>query len=116
MRIQEHCLGVRNQRLLSQLGAYGQGVGLYGKIRISSPSRIKIGDNVHINDNAYIRAEGGVTIGDNTHISRNLVLYTINHHYDGQRLPYDDTFVEKPVNIGRNVWIGMNVCITQGQL
>ena len=73
-----------------------------------------VGHNVHFGDNAFIRAEGGLVIGDNTHISRNLVLYTINHDYDGTRIPYDDRMVEKPVTIGRNVWIGMNVCIAPG--
>ena len=55
-----------------------------------------------------------MSIGDNTHISRNLVLYTCNHQYAGERLPYDEQVVLKPVEIGRNVWIGMNVCIAPG--
>ena len=83
-------------------------------MRITSCENILIGNNVHIGNNAWIRAEGGLTIGDNTHISRNLVLYTINHCYDGCRLPYDEQLAKKPVVIGRNVWIGMNVCIVPG--
>ena len=75
---------------------------------------MEVGNNVHFGDNAFIRAEGGLTIGDNTHISRNLVLYTINHQAEGARIPYDEQLVAKPVTIGRNVWIGMNVCIAPG--
>lgn len=81
---------------------------------ISGRENMEIGENVHIGNNAFIRAEGGVTIGDNTHISRNLVLYSINHDYEGGQLPYDAKMIGKKVSIGRNVWIGMNVCITPG--
>ena len=35
----------------------------------------------------------------------------MNHNYSGEVLRYDQTFVQKPVVIGPNVRIGMNVCI-----
>ncbi len=103
-----------NERLMRTFRACGRGVRLHGRIRVTGADQVEIGDNVHIGDNAFIRAEGGLTIGDNTHISRNLVLYTINHAYEGELLPYDDRMQAKPVHIGRNVWIGMNVCIAPG--
>ncbi len=103
-----------NEQLKRAFRACGRGVRLHGRIRVTGANRVEIGDNVHIGDNAFIRAEGGLTIGDNTHISRNLVLYTINHSYEGERLPYDDRMELKPVHIGRNVWIGMNVCVAPG--
>lgn len=92
------------------------GVGLHanGKIKLSGAQNVEIGDNVHIGSNAFIQGNGGLTIGDNTHISRNLVLYTVNHQYEGKLLPYDNKQVKKPVTIGRNVWIGVNVCIAPG--
>lgn len=93
----------------------GKGSYFWGKQHfISGKEFCEIGNNVHINDNAYIRAEGGLIIGDNTHISRNLLIYTINHDYNGECLPYDNKMIKKPVVIGKNVWIGMNVCITPG--
>ena len=69
---------------------------------------------MHINRGAFIRAEGHLKIGDNVHIARNLTIYTINHNYLGTALPYDHTSIEKPVEIGDNVWIGMNVTIIPG--
>lgn len=114
--ILERAIAVRNRRLISRMGSCGEGVGLYGRVKITCPEKMKVGNNVHINDNAWIRAEGGVYIGDNTHISRNLVLYSMNHNYEGKRLPYDEEPICKPVVIGRNVWIGMNVCITPGTI
>ena len=70
-----------------------------------------IENNVHIGENAFIRAEGGLFIGENTHVSRNLMLYTVNHNYKGKNVPYDETVIKKPVHIEKNVWIGMNVNI-----
>jgi len=114
--ILDRAIAMQHRRLVSRLGSCGEGVGLYGRVKIACPEKVKIGNNVHINDNAWIRAEGGVEIGDNTHISRNLVLYSMNHNYEGGRLPYDEESVCKPVLIGRNVWIGMNVCIAPGTI
>jgi acetyltransferase-like isoleucine patch superfamily enzyme/2-polyprenyl-3-methyl-5-hydroxy-6-metoxy-1,4-benzoquinol methylase len=81
---------------------------------VSGHENLVIGENVHINDNCHIRAEGGVEIGDNTHISSNLVLYSINHDHKGNSLPYDLNMINKKVRIGKNVWIGINVCIAPG--
>ena len=103
-----------NEHTKRSLGACGEGVRIYGRFRVSAPQNLYLGDNVHINDNAFIRAEGGIKIGDHTHISRNVVIYTMNHDYEGERLPYDEKKVLKSVEIGRNVWIGMNVSIVPG--
>lgn len=92
----------------------GKGVKFHGKIVITNPMKVEMGDNVHIAENAYIRSDGGLKIGNNTHISRNIVLYTVNHNYEGERLPYDEKLIEKKVEIGSNVWIGMNVKIIPG--
>lgn len=105
---------LRNEFIKSRLSECGKGVRLHGRFTASALDMISLEDNVHINDNAFIRAEGGLRIGENTHISRNLVLYTMNHDYQGSLLPYDSGKVLKPVHIGKNVWIGMNVCITPG--
>lgn len=103
-----------NQYVKGKFGFCGRGVRLNGRVFISRPSRMTIGNNVHINDGAYIRAEGGVEVGDNVHISRNLTLYTRNHRYEGDLLPYDSVNNEKGVSIGDNVWIGMNVSVAPG--
>ena len=92
----------------------GKGVRLHGPFHVTAPQNLHVGDNVHINSNAFLRAEGGITIGENTHISRNLTVYSMNHNYVGELLPYDSGKVLKHVKIGRNVWIGMNVSIAPG--
>lgn len=82
--------------------------------KFSGFKRAVIEKNVHFGENLHIRAEGGLFIGENTHISRNFVCYTMNHDYEGKRLPVDDNDIYKPVHIGRNVWIGMNVVVAPG--
>jgi acetyltransferase-like isoleucine patch superfamily enzyme len=94
--------------------SFGQDVKLNGKITFTAPENIEIENNVHIGDNAYIDSKGGVFIGENTHISRNFVLYSSNHNYHGDCLPYDSTHILKSVRIGRNVWIGINVIVIPG--
>jgi carbonic anhydrase/acetyltransferase-like protein (isoleucine patch superfamily) len=73
-----------------------------------------IGKNVHIGSGAFFHTQGGLVIGNNTHISRNVTIYTVNHNYQGESLPFDETQIEKPVFIGENVWIGMDACILPG--
>ena len=104
----------QHEYLRNNLKSCGRGVVFHGKIVMSNPEMVEIGDNVHIAENAYIASLGGLTIGSNTHISRNLVLYTNNHNYRGKALPYDEVLVKKPVSIGENVWICMNVKIVPG--
>ncbi len=99
---------------MTSFGQCGDGVHLSPYSTFISPENITIGNNVHIGFNAWFRADGGLTIGDNTHISRNCVIFTASHNYEGELLPYDETYITKPVVIGKNVWIGMNVMIVPG--
>ncbi|MCA9962140.1 MAG: acyltransferase [Anaerolineales bacterium] len=95
-------------------GSCGRGVRIHGQFHVTSPQNFHVGNNVHINSNAFIRAEGNVSIEDNVHISRNLVIYSMNHNYEGDLLPYDSEQRYKPVRIQKNAWIGMNVSIIPG--
>lgn len=104
----------KSSRLREELAGCGVQFRIMSPFAVHAPSMISIGNNVHIGENCFIRGEGGLTIGDNTVISRNLILYTINHRYEGTLLPYDQELEKQTVTIGRNVWIGMNVCIAPG--
>lgn len=85
-----------------------------GDGRIIDAPNLKLGDDVYIGRNFFIRASGGINIGSYTHISRNVTLHTVNHNINGSSLPYDRTEIAKPINIGRYVWIGMNCEILSG--
>ena len=97
-----------------RFGCCGKRVHLSPFSTFIEPRNMRVGDNVHIGFNGWFRADGGLEIGDNTHISRNCVIFTSSHNYEGERLPYDNTYIQKPVQIGKNVWLGMNVMIVPG--
>ena len=117
----------RIRRSIRYYSRYIVNVDLNGRIRnkttdiqfgtsvvISGEYNLTIGGNVHIGSNSFLRCEGGLIIGDNVIISRNLMLYTLSHNHEGKRLPFDETYRERPVIIEKNVWIGTNVLITPG--
>ena len=89
-------------------------VAAYGYSRFIHVGGLTIGMNNHINFGAYWLCEGGLTIGDNCHFGKNCTIYTRNHNHKGAAIPYDDTNINRPVNIGDNVWIGTNVTILPG--
>lgn len=102
------------KKIIRAGGVIGKG-GRFGKgVVIMGVDKLTIGDNVHIGTGGFIRANGGLSIGSNTIISRNLLLYTVNHDYEGELIPFDNNLISKPVVIGENVWIGMNVTICPG--
>ena len=103
-----------NHKYNSKIKRLADDITFLGISKVSSPEHIEAGNNIHIGDNAYIAAEGGLVIGDNVHISRNMVLYTHNHNYEGVALPYDNTYRFNKVVIEKNAWIGMNVVILPG--
>lgn len=105
---------LRSQMEKQKMRSCGMGCVLHGKNTIVSPEYLSLGHNVHIGSNALISAIGGVSIGDNTHISRNLTVYSSNHNYESDVLPYDNINIRKPVVIGKNVWIGADVKIIPG--
>ena len=88
---------------------------IYGKGTAYFSNNIKIGEYCRIGENFFFHGKGGIEIGDNTILSRNVTIYSANHNYKSfTTIPYDDTYIEKPVVIGNSVWIGMNVSILSG--
>lgn len=92
----------------------GKNVKLVGYTRFLDPDNLILGDNVRIGYNCFLFCKGGLTIGDNTILSRNIIIYTGNHDYLGNAIPYNNQYIYKPVIIGKGVWIGMGVMITPG--
>ena len=81
----------------------------------SNSINIKIGNNVHIGQNAFWNALGGIDIQDNVIIGPNSTIWTYNHNYNSEKyLPYDELELLKRVIIEKNVWIGINVSVSPG--
>jgi lipopolysaccharide O-acetyltransferase len=87
-----------------------------------SPPVLRIGRDVQINDSVHIGAIEEVVIGDHTLIASRVFISDHNHgNYQGESeasspdiAPADRPLSSHPVRIGRNVWIGEQVCILAG--
>lgn len=71
-------------------------------------------DNVNFNG-MVISGNGRVVIGNNFHSGTECMMITSFHNYDnGDAIPYDQTYVDKDIFIGDNVWLGSRVIILGG--
>lgn len=100
--------------LASRAGRFPATSRIHGRILLLHPRGLVVGDHVRIGTGCILHCGGGVEIGDNTQISRNVVIYSCNHNHKGEAIPYDTTYLPKPVAIGRSVWIGVGAHIRPG--
>lgn len=92
--------------------AVGPGLRCHGPVRVSR--RTTIGEHVFFNG-ASVYGTGDVTFGRWVHSGEGLKIFTRNHNYDcGAAIPYDGTYVVKPVSVGDFVWIGAYVILLPG--
>ncbi len=89
-----------------------------GKLIVNGKSSVNrntiIGNNVNFNG---LRIEGtaSVIIGNNFHSGTECLFITSFHNFDnGTKIPYDETYIHKPVKIEDNVWLGSRVIILGG--
>jgi len=95
----------------------GSNVFIDSSCSILVPPGLEIGDNSSISSFTTIYAAFGVKIGSDVLISSNCGISSINHIRNSYRRrldPNDTGQFSKPVVIGNNVWIGMNVCVLPG--
>lgn len=72
-----------------------------------------LGNNCNFNG-LVISGNGNVTIGNNFHSGKDIKFITQNHNYNGDKIPYDETYITKDIIIEDNVWIGSHVIILGG--
>ena len=82
-----------------------------GPVRVTR--KTTLGDHVNFNG-AMFYGGGEVEIGDWFHSGEGLKIFTRNHNYEGEALPYDDKYIHKKVTIGDCVWIGAQVILLPG--
>jgi acetyltransferase-like isoleucine patch superfamily enzyme len=85
------------------------GLNIVGNIQ-----NFKIAPTSHLKSNTYIECIGGVKIGEYFHTGKDLVILTTNHNYEGNSIPYDETYIKKEVIIKDFVWFGIGVKILPG--
>lgn len=72
-----------------------------------------LGDYVNFNGMA-MSGNGNIKIGNYFHSGPGCQIITSFHNYEGEMIPYDNTFLDKDVTIGNCVWLGNNVIILGG--
>jgi len=90
----------------------GTGLAVNGKTSIHV--ELFLGNNVNFNG-MNIAGPGMVTIGNNFHSGIECMMITQVHNYDcGNAIPYDNTYITKPIIIEDNVWLGNRVMVLAG--
>ncbi len=80
--------------------------------RILFPKNIVVGNRSTpgMNSNCYIQARNGIIIGNNVRIGSGVGIVSASHDLRD----YDKHNTTSPIEIGNNVWIGMNSVILPG--
>lgn len=79
---------------------------------IGSASLVRIGANTSFGGGVKIFANSMVTIGDHTMIAVDVTIHTSTHNYKNHPMWMER--VDRPIQIGRHVWIGIGAIITPG--
>jgi acetyltransferase-like isoleucine patch superfamily enzyme len=103
---------LRADALRRTFASCGRNVSIQWPIVVNGADHLGVGDNVSFNAFIHIWAQGGVTIGESTLIASHVVITSLTHSTDSTR--YSDSLVSKPVEIGRNVWIGAHAVVLPG--
>ena len=100
------------QRIMATAKSCGKNLWIGGFSSVTPQT--ELGDYVCFNG-MRIQGDGNVKIGRCFHSGIECLIITRNHNYDhGNEIPYDDTYIRKPVEIGDFVWLGSRVMILPG--
>jgi acetyltransferase-like isoleucine patch superfamily enzyme len=73
---------------------------------------VTLGRNVSFGGNVFLFGTASIRIGDNTMIGVNTIVHTSTHDYDYH--PMWSHRIDRPVEIGKHVWIGAGAIIMPG--
>lgn len=82
-----------------------------GRVRVTR--KTEIGDGVSI-QSVWASGNGRLVFGNHTWIGDGLRVFTRNHNFSGEEIPFDTTYITKDVIINDFVWIGAQVILLPG--
>nr|WP_262365996.1 acyltransferase [Bacillus sp. E214] len=85
----------------------------FGDISITDLTKFNLGQYSCLKK-CYIDSSGGVSIGDYFHPGINLTIWSSDHIYNNEYIPFDYKNITKEVIIKDFVWIGADVTILPG--
>ncbi|KZN44357.1 acyltransferase [Pseudoalteromonas luteoviolacea] len=84
-------------------------------IRLYYPEKVQHEGYLHLNDDNFIDARGGVDFGKNVILAPKVCILTYNHDYDNVGwVPYSPKIIMKGVEIGQDCWIGYDSLLLPG--
>ena len=102
---------LRNYFARNSVKSCGSGLSLEKNVHLSP--NVEIGENVYIDENVRIRAE--TKIGNDVLIASGVQCITLNHKFDDtERLIRIQGEAISPIEIGDDVWVGVNAIILPG--
>lgn len=86
---------------------------IQNNVYISSPGKVRIGNNCQINENVFIQ---GATIGNHVMIAPNVALISNMHNHNLTDIPMNlqGKVTGNKITIEDDVWIGRNAIIMPG--
>lgn len=104
----------REEILREALGTYGEGLYIIPPINANCGlSNVHVGKDVVINFNCNLVDDGDIYLGDNCLIGPGVSIATAIHPIS-PRLRRHVLQYNKPVRLGKNVWVGANATILPG--
>lgn len=97
-----------SMRAKATLGSYG--ADLFVNYPCQFNKSVFVGNHCNFNG-MKIGGRGIVRIGDYFHSGSDCLIISENHNYEGEKIPYDDTYVAKNITIGDFVWFGDRVLV-----
>ena len=88
----------------------GKNVVIYSNCEIRNPTKLKIGNETIIGNNAILDARAGLELGENVNLSSNVSIWTLQHDYRDRDFACTPEHFG-PVKICDRAWIGPNVII-----
>lgn len=95
----------------------GECVFVNRKTVFSNKENISIASNVYIGPDCRVFGFGGVDFGTGVTLGERVTIMSANHNYDSpdlDMLPFDQSYIKKPISFGEFSWIGSNVIILPG--
>jgi len=88
---------------------------IHPSVLIRGAEHIEIGDNVNINHGSELYGAGGLSIGDGSMIAYKVMVFTDSRKFrSDQPLKTIKGRIRKPVQIGKDVWVGAGAIILPG--
>lgn len=100
-------------KLINGAKSIGKNFICRGSCSCSKSKSVTIGNNCQFNG-VHISGNGKVTFGNYVSCGVEILIISQNHNYEGEKIPYDETYIYKDIEIGNFVWLGSRVMILPG--